>query len=148
MPDITTVQSATTGSFDWVVSGADLASDGGLATAIVISLGTDARADEGDVIPDGSDDRRGFWADDAASGPTGSKLWLLARAKATDETLRRAHDYAAAALQWLVDDEVVARFDIAPEWTRPGLLGMRVVAHRDGAAPLALKFSSVWQGLV
>lgn len=108
-------------SIDLVLSGYDLAKDDGLRTAVIISLFTDRRAEADDEIPDGSDDRRGWWA-----GSSGSRLWLLARAKEMPDTLARARTYAIEALQWLVDDGVATAVEVTAEWVRRGVLGLRV----------------------
>jgi phage gp46-like protein len=154
MSDISIVWSPEVGRGDWAVRGSQLASGDDLVTAILISLFTDRIAASDDVIPDGSSDPRGWWGDDAAH-PIGSRIWLLGRAKQTTETLSRAQDYIDEALQWLIDDGVVARFDIVTEWTRSGMLGARVVAYEAGGGIIALNSKSVWgstgtaaQGLV
>lgn len=46
-------------SGDLRVDAGDLAKDGSLYTAVVLSLFLDARAKDDDVLPDGSGDRRG-----------------------------------------------------------------------------------------
>ena len=84
---------------DYAVAAGDLAADNGLKTAVLISLFTDRLAAADDEIPDGTEDRRGWWGDMPADGsapsgappdPIGSRLWLLARAKQSAETLNRA----------------------------------------------------------
>ena len=110
-------------AIDLALAGYDLATEDGLRTAVIISLFTDRRAEADDEIPDGGDDRRGWWADPAM----GSRLWLLARAKETPDTLTRARAYAIEALQWLIDDGVATAVDVTAEWARRGVLGLRVV---------------------
>lgn len=100
------------GQADLVVTDGDLVLDDSLLPAVMVSLGTDRRAAASDLIPDGTDDRRGWWADHLAADALGSRLWLLARAKNTSETLTEAQDYAAEALQWLVDDGIWSTMDI------------------------------------
>src|SRR5689334_19701705 len=147
MSDIATSWSVPFGRGDWSLSGGQLAGGQDLTTAILISLFTDRMANPDDAILDGSGDPRGWWGDLGESVAIGSRLWLLERAKQIQETLNRAVDYAREALQWLIDDGVVAKFDIAAEWTRPGMLGMQVVARRRDGSTIAMKFPSVWQGL-
>ena len=101
----------------------DLAEDNGLRTALVVSLGTDRRALAGDILPDNTTDRRGWWADtynERSGDLIGCRLWLLWREKILPETLRRAEDYAREGLQWLVEDKIAVRVDVA--------------AHADGDA--------------
>lgn len=45
------------------LNGSDLLTDNSIETAVIISLFTDRRAQPSDLIPDGSTDRRGWWAD-------------------------------------------------------------------------------------
>lgn len=92
--------------------------DGGLETAVAISLFTDRRAD----------DRRGWWGDsypDAENDLIGSRLWTLERAGQTVETLRRAQVYAQEALQWMLTDGVAKRVSVTASWEHD-LLVLRV----------------------
>ena len=101
-----------------------LALEDSLESAVIISLLTDHRADEDDVLPTIPQtttpipaDRRG-WAGDVFGGPRiGSRLWLLRREKQTEETRRRALAYAKEALQWLIDDGHVISIVIDAEWS-------------------------------
>lgn len=111
-----------------------------LGTAVMISLFTDAEAGPDDIIPDGTSDRRGWWA-----GPIGSKLWLLSRSKQTATVLALAKTYIAEALQWLLDDGVASEVLIITEFTRPGLLGAQITIKRDGKKPETLNFEWAWQ---
>lgn len=104
-----------------------LALESGLATAVLLSLFTDARALPDDELPLGQADRRGWVGDEfqgaadtaassAGSAGWGSLLWLVLTGKAAPEVPERARYYAAQALQWLVDDGVVGRVDVAAQW--------------------------------
>ena len=89
--------------------GSRFAEDGGLETAVLMSLFLDRRANADDEIPDGGEDPRGWWGDAFATvegDRIGSRLWLLRRSKLTDETLTRAREYAIEALEWLKEDGV------------------------------------------
>lgn len=142
--DITIRWSAADSRGDWTLApGGDLETGGDLANAILLSIFTDRQALADDVIPDGTGDRRGWWGDPQM----GSRLWLLDRAKQTDETRRRAEDYAAEALQWLIDDGVVARFDIVATWERRSFLALRITAYRTDGRTVALNASWAWQGV-
>lgn len=97
-------------SADLAILNADLATDDGLRTAVIISLFTDRRALADDVLPVG-DDRRGWWGDCANDDPNdriGSRRWLLVREKATEAVAVRARDYDREALAWLVADGIAA----------------------------------------
>lgn len=88
-----------------------------LNNAITLSLFTDARASDDDVIPDGSQDRRGYWGDiDLDDNESlGSRLWLLERSKITQDTLNTLHNYATDAVQWLIDEEHLQAINITVE---------------------------------
>ena len=111
---------------DLVVAGGDLAMDGGLATAVTISLATDALAAADDAIPDNTTNRRGWWGDlpidDARPDRIGSRLWLLRRAKATPATQRLAEQYIREALAWMIEDGVAGRIDVVTRLAA-GVLG-------------------------
>lgn len=147
MSDTTTVWTRELGRGDWVMHGAGLASGDDLQTAILISIFSDREADLDDVIPDGTGDPRGWIGDVDQQYKIGSRIWLLERAKQTQETLRLANDYIAQSLQWLIDDEVVASFEITTEWTRAGMLGASVTAYQKSGATQALNFSWVWKAI-
>lgn len=147
MSDITIFWDVANGQGDWRIEGADLANGDDLQTSILVSLFTDRLAAPDDEIPDGSGDPRGWWGDQGETTQIGSRLWLLARAKQTTETLQKAYDYIAEALQWLIDDQVVARFDILVEWTRESMLGAKIVTIRQDGTNVATAFSWVWNGI-
>lgn len=126
---------------DWVLDGPSLASGHDLETAILISLFSDRLALPSDETPDG--DRRGWWGD-SPQYPIGSRLWLLDRVKGPRDVPQRAHDYAAEALQWLIDDGVVARFDIAAQWVTPSRLDLIVTANQREGTRVAMRFAQVW----
>lgn len=96
----------------------DLVGDAGLETAVSISLFTDRRVTDQELGP-GETEKKGWWGDvfpDVEGDQIGSRLWLLARAKRTQETLRLAEDYAREALQWMLDDGVAASITVTSEF--------------------------------
>lgn len=146
MGDIATFWSAERIGGDWRL-GPDLASGHDLETAVLISLFTDQTAAPEDTIPDGSDDPRGWWGDQGADRPIGSKLWLRARAKQTQGTLNTVHDDIVEALQWLIDDGVVGRIDVLTEWSRTRFLAAQVTLHRPGRGPTVFRYEVLWAQL-
>lgn len=123
---------------DLKLGGADLASDSGLGTAIVLSLFTNARALDDDELPPGETDRRGWWGNILSrfeGDRFGSRLWLLARRKQTTETLNEARGMAQEALAWLVEDGIALRVEVTSEWLRMGVLALRATVQlTTGAA--------------
>lgn len=104
--------------------------DEGLETAVVISLFTDRRAEPGDI--ENPEDRRGWWGDtfpDIPEDKIGSRLWLLGRAKTTEETLELAKLYDEEALAWLLEDRVASRVTATPFFQDRGA-GQKILCHR------------------
>lgn len=129
---------------------ADLAVDRGLKTAVELSLFTDRRAEDDDKPPSGDDrDRRGWWGDQfaaVAGDRLGSRMWLLDRAKRTNETVLSAKGYAAEALAWMLEDKVVEGIDITVETTATALL-IAVGLQRPHRDPVTFRFSRPWDHL-
>lgn len=144
MSDITIVWNLATQTGDFAISGADLLTGDDLATSVLISILTDRVALPDDKIPDGTDDPRGWWADDAAD-LIGSRLWLLARSKQTASVLGAARDYLVESLQWLIDDGVAASVDVYVEWTRAGMLGTQISVNRTDGTTAAMNFAFAWK---
>ena len=135
--------------YDIALSGADLLADNGLKTAVIMSLFTDRQAEPGDILPDGSTNRRGHWGDSFAAvdgDKIGSRLWLLDRAKQTSDTLNRAREYSREALQWLIDDGVAATLKVAAAWLRPGMLGLTIEITRPDGSSQNYRFENAWNG--
>jgi len=114
---------------DLAVDAGGIATDNTLATAVLLSLFTDRRARADDALPSGDNDRRG-WIGDALSSVDGdlfgSRLWLLRRAKQTEETRRRAEEYAREALTWLIDENVATEVRVSAVWRARGWLGLAI----------------------
>lgn len=79
--------------------------NGEISSLVLISLFTDARAEDSDTLPDGSGDQRGWPGDTFYDAPWGSKIWLLYRENLTDEVRNRAVKYAQDALAWMLADQ-------------------------------------------
>lgn len=145
------VKFAFNGTFyDLVLANGDLATDAGLMTACAVSLFTDARAGADDLLPDNSDDRRGWWGDLLADLPgdrIGSKLWLLAREKALPEVAHRVETAAADSLQWLIVDGIARRIVCTATWVSPGACGLQVEIYRATGDPVSLRYSNIWEAL-
>ena len=120
------------GSFDTDIIDGDLLADNGMRTAVLISLFSDRIAEPDDVIPDGTSNRRGYWADayNNNDDKTGSRLWLLSRAKQTDETLSRAEEYANEALQHFIDDGAANNVSSVASWAEDGLLCLQTAIQK------------------
>ena len=138
------------GRSDIQLSNGDLVADDGLRTAVVLSLLTDRRANPGDVLPDGSDDRSGWWADMLARADGdrfGSRLWLLSREKNLAEVRRRAETYAAEALEWLREDGIANTIEVEAETVATDRLGMKIRIIRTDGQAIEERFNNLWESL-
>ena len=132
----------------------DAVLDYGLTTLVLVSLYTDVRAFDDDEIPDGTTNRRGWWGDsisDTEDDTIGSRLWLLARSAATNENLNLARDYMTEALEWMIEDGIVAEIDVETErlfHASDGsyTLGARISLLRASGETVALNFADLWAG--
>ncbi|AOK40845.1 phage GP46 family protein [Burkholderia vietnamiensis] len=117
-----------------------------LERAVNISLFTWRRAEPTDQLDD--DNREGWWGDSFPAldnDRTGSRLWLLRRRKLDAQAVADAQQYAAEALQWLVDDGLAA--SVSALATRTEMDAMRLVVTLIDAsgAQLRFTFDNIWQ---
>ncbi len=118
-----------------------------LAAAVLISLFSwrKSNPDDGARAPN----RQGWWGDtfaQTAGDRIGSRLWLLQRQKILSTTLRRAEFYAKEALQWLIDDAVVASIEVSAERSGTDQIALLVTCYRpDDTQALQARFQNVWE---
>jgi phage gp46-like protein len=123
-----------------------------LQSVILISLLSDGRANSDDLPDDRgsgnlwSVDRRGWCGDsiltDQNRQKIGSRLWLLSRAKKSEETRRKAIEYAHQSLQWLLDKGHILSLDIQAAWQDgSGYLLLNIDVQPNGASPLSYSFA-------
>jgi phage gp46-like protein len=117
-----------------------------LATAALISIFTDRASDPNDVIPDGSDDPRGWWGDLGTDRPIGSKIWLRMREKQTPAVLAAIKNDITEATRWFVDDRVADAVSVDVEYPGPGLVTCWVTITRN-RTDTKLSASWAWQGV-
>lgn len=147
MSDIALVWDSELGAADLDVTSNDFVRDDGLDTAVYLSLFQNRRAENGDVLPEGTTDRGGWWGDAVPVVPEdriGSRLWLLSREKSTADIPGRAEEYAREALQWLLDDGVSDQVDVQSEIVDTGLLGLVVTIHRPSGDPVEYRYQYAW----
>lgn len=143
--DIALKYNAGIKQFDLAIEDGDLATEAGLETAVIISLFTDRRALANDNLPDGTNDRRGYWVDVYNDRPLGSRLWLLFREKEQDEVLRRAKVYAEEALAWLLEDDIAEAVEVEAWHVRRDTLGLRVTIRQGNRELLERQYDYVWR---
>lgn len=106
---------------DLIPSDRDVDRDPGFETAVLITLGTDKYAEEGDPLPEDSGYRGGWWGDSHPPVPDyrmGTKLWLLNRAKTEKEIPGIAKEYLLDGFQWMIDDGTVEKIEVTTERRR------------------------------
>lgn len=120
-----------------------------LVRAVIISLFTWRRANPDDDLP--GDLRMGWWGDSfptVANDRIGSRLWLLSRAKLTNDEVIRAKEYAQEALAWLVEDGIAARVDVEAARVDVSVLGLACRFYQSSGKLLAdIRFTDVWSFL-
>lgn len=151
MSDIRTISTAGPIGldFDWALGRGAMLTDEGMETAVINSLFLDRVAAADDELPDDSGDRAGWWGDMAIEGdepdPIGSRLWLLARAKATRETAARAQRYALEALEWFKTDGVADEVTAVAEYVSREQLKLTITIIRQVAGkPVNHRYDYVW----
>jgi phage gp46-like protein len=148
MPDISTLWSPQLVRGDWQLDGTGkLIANRDLETAVVLSIFTDAEAHADDRIPDGTDNRRGWYGDDQEATRMGSRLWLIEREKITANLLPRIRGYITEALTWLVTDGVAASFTVEVELNAPNYVAARVIINRKDGDTVGLNFGWAWDQL-
>lgn len=122
----------------------NLETDGGLQTAVTISLFSDARAADDDKLEAGVD-ARGWWGHSFLTGSRqlGSRLWLIQRSKASADTLNKAKSWAEEALQWLVDERVAETVTAKVEKLKADVLLLTIDIQRPSKT--APRWRGVWE---
>lgn len=132
----------------------DLVREDGLSTAVIMSLFTDRRAEDDDILDD-QDDKRGWWGDRLENEgediesfhQIGSRLWIIERASTTNANLQKAKIFIEEALEWLVEDGVAESVDVVVERQgRPetAILSFSVTIYKSDGTTEALTFDDVW----
>jgi phage gp46-like protein len=153
MSDVALVQSdgGIMPAFDFDVANGDIIFDDGLKTPVILSLFTDRTAEPDDILPNGGNDRRGWWGDLPVTASderdvSGSRLWLLDRAKALVATATMARHYIAEALKWLIDDGVAKSVTVETNWNAPGFLAIHLTLFQaDDNGAVDSKFDFLWK---
>ncbi len=136
--DIALAYNPATRCCDVVYSGRDFALDATPASAMLMSICANRRAKPDDVVPTTVTDwatpesftaRGGYPGDalDPTGALVGSRLWLVQRALATEETLQDVQNYLAECLEWLESVRGMA-VQIKVRWLAPQLLAFRARA--------------------
>ncbi|HHY0486343.1 TPA: phage GP46 family protein [Vibrio parahaemolyticus] len=123
--------------------------DGTISALVLISLFTDARAEESDTLPDQSGDLRGWPGDTFYDAPWGSKLWLLYREKLTTDVRNRAVKYAEDALAWMLQDQgqgpLAQSITVTGSIPRFQTLALNIVITKPDGESVSLSVSKLWE---
>ncbi len=150
MSDIGLTWDNVTQCADFTIDENDLESDGGLETAVLISLYTDAALELGDVLPEGETDRRGWWGDAAGIAVVegdriGSHLWLRARSRETPALLDLTDEDIRGALQWMLDDQISDSIEITDsQFPVRGVITSTITIHRPKRDSVEFRFNRNW----
>lgn len=132
---------------DIAVENADIVLDNSVGTLVIISLFTDRRALDSDVLPDGGTDRRGWWGDSYQQNLIGSRLWLLSREKQMSSVLHRAKFYAEEALAWMTEDGHIRGAVVSATSPADGFLLLNVQLTLPDGSVLPLEFKTFLSGI-
>jgi phage gp46-like protein len=149
--DIALFWNGTEHSADIAVAAGDLVMDSDLQTAVLISLFTDRRAEDDDILPDEFSSRRGWWGDaldvNGVQRRIASRLWLLGREKQLTEVVARAKEYAEESLAWLVEDGVATAVTVDARVAAKGVLSLAVRITRPKAGAAKFAFDFAWSNI-
>ena len=134
-----------TGRGDIEITSAGLRQDDGLATLMLQILFTDARADPSDVLPDGTNDRRGWIGDTFADEPWGSKLWLLDRSKLTTDVRNKAVTYAQTALERHLKPDYAKQVVVTGAIPQLQMLQLDIAITRPDGSAMTLSIKQRWE---
>ncbi len=134
------------GVFDLAVENSEIQKDESLKTAVLISLFSDARCEKIE-LPAGEKSQRGFWGDCILGEKTGSKLWLLERAKHTNETLLRAKEYAKKALEWMISDGLAKEISVETSFNFQRKMIINILIFKNNGVVESLDVSNLWNSL-
>lgn len=134
-----------TGRGDIEITSAGLRQDDGLSTLVLQVLFTDARADDSDVLPDGTGDKRGWIGDTFADQPWGSKLWLLDREKLTTDVRNKAVTYAQTALDAHLKPDYASHIVVTGTIPQFQLLQLTIVITRPDGTTTNMTINKRWE---
>lgn len=121
-----------TATADLSRNGANLETDEGLETAVIISLFT----------------HESWWGDaypDEEGHVLGSKLHRLARRNVTQATLEDAQTWTEEALRWLIDDGIAARVIVSAERMENRRDGIVLDVGIEKPGDVAPRWNRVWE---
>lgn len=146
-------------TMDWLLTPQNLFDDTHeLESAVLMAIGTDRRANADDPLPTPDDNLRGWWGDTDAQEiwegwPVGSRLWLLDRAKITDQnykygsTVARVETYLRECLMPFISAGIATKVDVSAQRYNEQTITATVTLYRGSRAAVALQFQALWNDL-
>jgi phage gp46-like protein len=117
-----------------------------LYRALIISLFTWRRKNT-------SDDSKhpfGWWGDSypsIANDKIGSRLYLLARSKLTNQTANFAKIYIKEAVQWMIDDGLASCIDVSVKRTDLTVLVATINIYKKDGSNEEFRFDNLWSDI-
>ncbi len=133
-------------SLDLVVKNGEIQADESLKPTVLISLFTDARCEKTE-IPTGETSQRGYFGDAIFGEDTGSKLWLLNRAKYNTDTLIKAKEYAQAALAWLITDGLAKEVQVDAYFNEQKKMILNASIFKNNNDLESITINNLWSDL-
>jgi phage gp46-like protein len=123
-----------------------------LAQLVLVSLLSDREALVSDRIPDGTDDRRGWWADayEEDGAKVGSRLWLLMGQPVRNTTPDDAKAYGEEALAWMTRDGLAAGVVVDAETqgtAQERRIAVGINVTRGDGTGVRIRFPDLWAAL-
>src|SRR5258705_8466481 len=164
VPDIRLVQNNLFPKYsvtlDWqLLPNGTLDDSQALATGVCVALGTNALADQHDLLPDpDSSERCGWWGDLDAEliwngWPIGSKLRLLRRSKITSasaqqgSTLVLVENYIRDSMQPFVDRKICTGFAVWATRVDPQRIDALLRVYRTPQPAIELRYEVLWDAM-
>ncbi|OCG12809.1 hypothetical protein A9G24_08400 [Gilliamella sp. App6-5] len=117
-----------------------------LCRALIISLFTWRRKN----ASDDSEHPYGWWGDSfpsIANDKIGSRLYLLSRAKLTNQTANFAKIYIKEAVQWMLDDGLASRIDVSVKRTDLTVLVATINIYKKDGSNEEFRFDNLWSDI-
>ncbi len=117
-----------------------------LYRALIISLFTWRRKNTSDE----SGHPYGWWGDSypsIANDKIGSRLYLLARSKLTNQTANFAKIYIKEAVQWMIDDGIASRIDVSVMRTDLTVLVATINIYKKDGRNEVFRFDNLWSDI-
>jgi phage gp46-like protein len=136
MPDIMLLPPTIGLLGDIAYTDRDIVIDGGLSTAVYISLFTDGY--------DSDSGEGGYWGDTVGGDPRGSLLWTVAREVISPTLPVRIKKICEDALQWLIDDGIASTVAVTVTVSGQFALTISIDIKQADASTLSLEYSYNW----